>query len=95
MLNRENMVGAALTEQEKEFLSDAADRGGLEFEKAKETIRVSRGGNFPPNWFDEVICSGFIAEKIAAWTSPRATFTYMEWGPHVHQGYLEESTPRR
>lgn len=93
MLYQENMRGAALTEQEKELLAKA--QGGLEFEKIKESIRVSRGGTLPPNWFDEVICSGFIANKIAAWTGKNnQTITDIEWMPYVHQGYVEEPDTR-
>lgn len=69
-------IGWYLTEDELQALHTA--QGGLEWAAAKNKVLDARGGEFPPDWFEEVIASGLVETKIAAYGRSHVADSYWD-----------------
>lgn len=71
-------VGWHLSQDEMKQLESA--EGGIEFAIVKIRIKAARGGELPPDWFDFVIGSGMIDNKINQWGGKESLVLHVQHG---------------
>jgi len=64
-MSEQKVIGYPL--REEEILSLSNSNGGLEWLIIRNKIKSERDNQLPPDWFDTVIASGLVEDKIATW----------------------------